>query len=47
MNPINFVLYAIGASLIFMCIFVLVLLAVEILEMLGYKVPDWIKKLKE
>jgi hypothetical protein len=45
-NPVNFVLYGIGAVLILFFAIVLALLVIEMLVIFDYNIPDWIKKLR-
>lgn len=47
MNIIDIVLTLIGITIILFVVVVCALLSIEIAEMLGYKIPNWIKKLKK
>lgn len=47
MTIVDVVIKTIGAMIILFCFVVLGLLFVEIAEALGYKIPNWIKKLKK
>ena len=47
MNPVNAVLCAIAITTIVLIITFILVIAMLIVEWMGYDIPDWMKKLKK
>lgn len=47
MNPVNMVLYAIAITIILLIVAIALVVIIEFVELMGYNIPDWVKKLKK
>ena len=47
MNPVDMVLHAIAITMILLFVTIALLVIIELAEVMGYKIPNWVKKLKK